>query len=1015
MSEFLTQTTVELPKAVLVVGEEEVYQALQKTSLEFSGLEVEVVREQEWENVDDRDRVWRWVWLTDLVEIGVTPAWLEWLYQVGRRAHLVVLELPKVEGSQRISWWQTRAGLGSENVKKLKSYLKQASFTEVSNPETNLQWWWHAWADVEQRVVQVVGEGIGFVSLTSILTSVLVPARVAGSEKMKSNTPDWPSVVRAFGDTRSDWSVTGGGRQGSESRPGKNKYSAELSPLVEMLERWADANATAVIERPVSQPVKSSTKPATSSERVSAPPLAAVPARISFEPNRRGTQKTPRFNFLSQKNLGLVHVRPTRSVKFEPIYVPKIENAFLRSNQWRELRDHRVYRQNLATHINPQFLARTQAYTSDPQSLTPPVTEALESELRRIMQWSRVAQKSTEITQTVKKRTVIKKKHQRKKWFVVVFASLAGMIGGVGILFGLFFIARYRVWQDILQFHNLERLGRTTRLERNLQLMETQLSVYQRAAPVGWLDSSQYLAHLARGLVSYGQSETELAQKLESIVTTTIRPDGQPVAESSLKAMIQTLQSQQNTSALVLGYLDQPPGGFADADLQNLRQLRHKMGNERVSLLRWEKLVEQAPVLLGLSQRRVYAVALSDDLNHRTGGGEVVGIALLVVSQGKIVDAQFIAASELEQRLRGEVSAPIEVTEIYPEQTTWKLADSLVGWQGVQNAYVLRQYVENAVGIKPDAVALLPLDVFEKFLAASGGVSLAGQTQPVTAENLIERLKLFGLIQSQTDAFLTPLAAGWWSAWQAKPNVAVLSAFDQALQDQRTWFVPTDEREAKVYQDLGVVGGIIQPPCPAQLQGERCLSYTKQWSETNITRNNLSWSMKRHSEEQIKISPDGAHHVLSYTVENKEPASSGVKGEYRAVAEWLLPKEATQASVLIDGVVQQAAIVRPEPRTQKVVVRAPYTVLPGQTRSLQLTYRVPQVMPSSVVVFGWQTAPGMPVWQHDVTLVFDGVTSTALQPPAKTNGQRFQYSFPTNQPFVIAAQLQGSPSRPVVQ
>lgn len=1035
MSEFLTQTIVELPKAVLVVGEEEVYQALQRTSLSLSGVEIEVVREQDWENVADKDRVWRWVWLTDLVEIGVKPAWLEWLYQAGRRAHVVVLSLPNFPESQRVEWWKTRTALNGENLKKLKEYLRQASFFEVTNPETNLQWWWQAWADGEQREIQGVGEGIGFVSLTSIMTNVLLPTRGGSEAILKVKNPDWPSVVESFADAQPAWQVSGGGEKKSGNRAGRSsprpsltndktgntKNSADIVQLVEMLEQWAgEFSSTPVAEKKKTPTVLSKSSASIAKKNVVAPvvptpPPVAPPARISFEPNRRGTQKTPKFNFLSRESIGHVHLRPTRSVQFAPIYVPKIENAFLRSNHWRETQQHRVHRQTLATQINPQFLARIQAQQAHAHSLTPPATEELELELRRIMQWSRVTQKSTEITQTVKKRTVIKKKHQRKKRFVVVFASLAGILGGVGILFGLFFIARFRVWQDILQFTQLERLGRQTRLERNLQLMETQLSVYQRISPAGWLDSSQYLAHLARGLVTYGKSETELQQKLESIVTTTISPAGQPVSENSLKEMVQSLQAQQNTSALVLGYLDQPPNGFADADLQNLRQLRQKLGGERVSLLRWEKMVEQAPVLLGLTQRRVYAVVLSDDLNHRTGGGEVVGVALLVVSQGKIVDAQFLAANELQQRLKGEVAAPIEITEVYPEQKTWRFADALVGWQGAQNAYVVRQYVENTVGIQPDAVALLPLDVFGKFLAATGGVTMAGQTQPVTAENLTERLKLFGLIQSHTDAFLTPLAAGWWKAWQQQPSVAVLSAFDQALQDQRTWFVPTDEKELKIYQELGVVGGIIQPPCPAQLQGERCLSYTKQWSETNVTRNDLSGSMGRRSDEQIKITPDGAQHVLTYVVENKEPASSGVKGDYRAVAEWLLPKEATQASVLVDGVAQPSVIIRQEPRTQKLLVRAPYAVLPGQSRSIQLSYRVPQVMPSSVVVFGWQTAPGMPTWQHDVTLLFEGVNSTALVPPAKTNGQRFQYSFPTNQPFVIASQLQGNSSRPVVQ
>ncbi|MFN8442901.1 MAG: DUF4012 domain-containing protein [Caldilineaceae bacterium] len=273
------------------------------------------------------------------------------------------------------------------------------------------------------------------------------------------------------------------------------------------------------------------------------------------------------------------------------------------------------------------------------------------------------------------------------------------------------------------------------------------------------------------------------------------------------------------------------------------------------------KLNDQLPKILGNEERQRYLVLVQNNYELRASGGFITAIGLLTVHEGKVIsfeakdsydapdgDGPFPLAPLPMQRYMHIDSLLLRDVNWSPDlPTTAQLAVDLYG---------------QSTGLRVDGVITLDLRGVELFVEALQPLSVPGNTEPITAQNVVAQSKaMWAMPPTLKDAgqaakekwwkqrkdFIPLLATALLNRMQSggASTTAIATAFYQAMQERALQIWSREPAIENALADLGWDGS-VKPPKGEDFLAlvdanmgynkvdavmERALTYQVQWKD----------------------------------------------------------------------------------------------------------------------------------------------------------------------------------------
>lgn len=333
-------------------------------------------------------------------------------------------------------------------------------------------------------------------------------------------------------------------------------------------------------------------------------------------------------------------------------------------------------------------------------------------------------------------------------------------------------------------------------------------------------------------------------------------------------------------------------------------RLETKITSLQRGLVKSQLGLEILPDTLGLYGKRIYLLALQNNMELRPTGGFIGSYGLLTFEDGKLQSFTVEDIYTADGVLKGHVDPPPAI-RVHLGQEHWYMRDSNWDPDFSQSGARLAWFLEKETDTKVDGVIAVNLNLVEELLKTVGGVELMDYGEKVTAENL------FALVQTHAEAdffpgstqkrdFLGSLTRALYDKLQNHPTGAV-----ELL---RTLELTLRQKNALVFfinpklEQLVSLAGWSGETTPKQLCTD-CTMDQLLVVDANLGVNKANYYVTRIISDTVEMTQTGEiQHEVAVHYRNDSPAAGGeLGGEYKNYVRLLIPSASRVASVSVDN------------------------------------------------------------------------------------------------------------------
>ncbi len=402
-----------------------------------------------------------------------------------------------------------------------------------------------------------------------------------------------------------------------------------------------------------------------------------------------------------------------------------------------------------------------------------------------------------------------------------------------------------------------------------------------------WLNVGQDLSLASRYLLKAGQEGQKLSRVLlgEEIGST----------DEILKKTSLNLNLAEEELALMETRISQPsifPEKFKQ--VKNLRQ----------NLVKAKSFLNFAPWFLG---ERTYLLLFQNNFELRPGGGFIGTVGFIRIGNGKL-DFKVEDIYTVDGQLKGHVEPPKPI-RTYLDQIHWYLRDS--NWEAdfPTNAQKAAWFLEKEIGLKPDGVIALDLDLVKNLLKLTGPVNLPDYQEKIDQDNLYLKTQTYTQENffpgsTQKKDFLGNLGNAIFQKITTDKNFPWFG-LSQVLEEsfaQKHLFVFLDNYLAqKIVLDQGWGGEVKKAPCG--VPENQCFDDYLMVLDANLGVNKANYYLKREIEKETEFNDREISSKLSVVYKNTSPAKTLLGGEYKNYLRILMKEGTIVEKITVDNTV----------------------------------------------------------------------------------------------------------------
>ncbi len=679
----------------------------------------------------------------------------------------------------------------------------------------------------------------------------------------------------------------------------------------------------------------------------------------------------------------------TSHIQVIPLSNPKIPNRQKLYEENISKIKHRYTKQKLLRPISyPMRLP-----TSGGETLKP-FEQHLEMTIQHLFGSQRTEQRESRFQKKALKTVKTRQRQGRQKWvmkgLVVLVVLLVVFLGSLASFFGLrSLLFRMIMTQSSGQNLSDQPTWQSPWTKILLNVLATETQIYQMVTGQDSLSETVVVVSAARQMQTIHQQRQQLGELMEKAVSQVMgkTPGNALETVSELELQQQTLYS---TLSVIQTQLQSIPTEFLTEQQNNvIEKILDEIQQTRRQVATFEQVHQLLPSFLAAEERRRIAVVVQDSQELRPSGGIVVGVYLVTLEKGAIIDQQFYDETQIEALNTGIIQAPADYQK-YLNTTNMTFLNA--GWTPdfTETSTIVNNYLDRNLGRKADFIVGINTLTLQQLLEKTGPVQIEKTGEQITAKNLFERLEAHPEAEYLKSVFATTLKNIFT---QPPQMVQALSVFANELQDGRVFLVSAQPTENDVLNSLGWAGQVSIPQCPGQLAVEKCQVSTIYQVESNIGLNKIGQFITRQVEHDIRVGKTATLHQRMVIFTNKATTTRWPSGAYRNYLRFYLPTDSVVKGIRIDGKpLDLQTIDREMVKTGQVIG---FTVdIPIQsTVKVLLEYQQPFVYsPGVSFAFFDQRQAATQVENYTLTVTSeDGLQPTVIAPKAVVQGNKIVF------------------------
>lgn len=317
-----------------------------------------------------------------------------------------------------------------------------------------------------------------------------------------------------------------------------------------------------------------------------------------------------------------------------------------------------------------------------------------------------------------------------------------------------------------------------------------------------------------------------------------------------------------------------------------------KIGDYRRLIRNGRAVLLVLPEITGNSGRKTYLVVFQNSAELRPTGGFIGSYAIVHFDGGKLLDYKINDIYTADGQLRGRVEPPAEILH-FLGQPNWFMRDANFAADFPLTAKRLEWFLEKETGQAVDGVVAVNLGAVQKILKASGGVTISGESEKITAENFFQKAEFASEINffpgsTQKKDFLGQvgevLLAQITGEEFSKKWPDLGQGLQQALMEKDLMLYFNSKPIQKVIENASWEGGIKSARC--QEKNQICVMVV----EANFGANKANYFVKKSLEENFLIDKGGGIvERVTLNIRNESPSDSWPGGTYKNYIRFLAP------------------------------------------------------------------------------------------------------------------------------
>ena len=543
----------------------------------------------------------------------------------------------------------------------------------------------------------------------------------------------------------------------------------------------------------------------------------------------------------------------------------------------------------------------------------PTETLDLNSEIQRIFKDTRTEKKVERVEKIVKSTKTISSKSKRKtKLFYAGLVSV-GLATGMLVLALVYFVSGSVLKKQIISFLTTTSKAQELQTIPGASLVQTtkfvaaQTNLYSQIIELQSIAQNSVLVTISEQFLVIPEILETADQASKNLVLNILNGNIGQTAELT-EILTQSVSKAYEKLSLVQATLEQVDFGEHSEQQQSvIDQIGTKIQEIRAGLEIHQQLQQVLPSMVGVSEKRTYALLLQNNQEIRPTGGFIQAVALLNFDKGSLVSYQVYSVYDLDRKLLGQVVPPEEI-KTHLGETNWYLRDSNWDPDFPKTSKQVIWFIEKSLGATVDGVIGINVFSLEDLVAAVGPLDLPEYNEVITQRNIEERMEFHSevvLVDSPESVdysvkILTKILEQL-TRLKADAVPVLLSGLQNSIDTKQTLIYSTRESEQSILQSLGWTGTVTPPSCPSRLSVVSCLVDTIAQVEANIGVNKANYYLERAIKHEITVSKTTAQHTRSIVFENKAQSNAWPKGTYQSFQRFYVNSNVVVEKVLING------------------------------------------------------------------------------------------------------------------
>ncbi|MGD9129415.1 MAG: DUF4012 domain-containing protein [Candidatus Woesebacteria bacterium] len=622
--------------------------------------------------------------------------------------------------------------------------------------------------------------------------------------------------------------------------------------------------------------------------------------------------------------------------------------------------------------------------------------DPLDHELKNIFKENRLEEKIERTVSNFQKIKKITKKSKRKKF--LFWGGIAFIFLGILPLFLLFTFnfSNYQTKKTLIglltdSFLINQVVEQELEKSKFTSFQEKQLGFYQSFLSAEALEESSKIVNISNKIIELGEALKSLNQaKKEMALYVLGRKDGNLNKNfNDISAL--SKKYYEGLSLLQAEMKEINVESFSLENQKTIEDYQEKVTENKKRAAAFEQLKSILLNVFAGKSKRTYAVLLQNNLELRPTGGFIQAVALITFDQGVLIDSQVLSSYEVDNRLAGFISPPVEIVNFLGEKNFY-FRDSNWDPNFINTASHSKWFLKESLGKEVDGVVAVNYFLIRDLIKELGPINIPENNETITDKNLFERLEFHAKDRDYSTLLLKRVIYQIQNAAEDKILI-LMKIFRDSLDSKQSYLNFSDKNELSVVDNIAWSGAFVDPECPVYFASSNCFIDTFYQVEANVNIKQVNNYIDRETKHIIKLNEQGIVHKRQIKFKNNSRSNLWPLGDYKTYLRFFVPSGAKLAEISFN----QSKLSSQEILSYQDKGRQVFGVLievPSQEEAdLEISYSINKSLekPFSYLFFSQKQA-GLVEKSHPVLLIYPLTLKPSLiAPKAQVNGQVIEF------------------------